>query len=522
MANTKVDNLLLTASFAILSLFASAQKVQYPCNITQGSSIDTVEFLLSALNLQDDAIRISNSGRFTASFKIRLNSLFFYSEEEIVDAIIKMPNEYNQEPLERKAWRFVTNNITYNNAVTNYYWQRSPMVMLNSIGFDKCGNQAEMLARLWFKLGFKTKIWSLGGHLVPEVFSGNKWQMYDPSLQVFYAAKNDSICSVEELIENPALITSPVKPVSVKNNSTGIFVAAIRYSQFLADIYTSKKDNNESSPSSIQDTSAYKFSVSLPAGASFEFPIHAAEFAPVISVLANNYANARLTIPAKWKGEINIPLAICEIKGSGMVEVNERKFQIDSPELSAYLTSGQEFNYRLKFVGSHKNVEVIYLINAAMCQLKKHNNLKIFGSNVKGIKAEIFSPKTNFIPPSAKYDSVIIKQYKAYAVHRNELDSLLNKDKDITSLEDVANRMVIMNNYLKNSYNGAEVWNNASLLKKLALLKNDLPQGFALEKIYPVLEEPAFFVFFTSVLDTYSSKGVMSILMMNLKAKKKK
>ncbi len=488
--------------------------------------VDTAVFSLPAETPDRQAVRIFNSGNASSSFSLQFNSGLFYDEDELVRAIINMPEEFAREPIERKAWRFVCSNVSYNYPVTDFLWQRNPLIMINSVGFDKCGNQAEILARLWQKLGFKTRIWSLGGHITPEVFAEDKWQMYDPSYQVFYKNATSNVCGVDELISNSNFITMPVERLPVQRTSAGVFVSTIRYSKLLAGIYASNENNEHYLLNNPKDAVPYKFGLCLPPGATFEFPmLLKPEFFPACSFLSNNYANARLVIPQDWEGEINIPLVVCAVTGKGNVMINGENFEMGSPALIKCLASFKEFNYQLKFSGKHSAVGIVYLVNAALWGLKSENNLKIFGAGVGKIKVEIFSPDTGLLlsgnAHKNDFDSILKWQYQKYELQRAEIDNMVNLSGKTNGYANIEEKISVLGNYFKMSYLGEESCNPDSLLQRFYEVKAAMPADSAGKNIFLALEEPSFLFFFTIMLDRCTSKEIVAFLTMNKKLKEK-
>ncbi|MCA9006316.1 MAG: transglutaminase domain-containing protein [Planctomycetaceae bacterium] len=120
-----------------------------------------------------------------------------------------------------------------------------PVKFLNVYGYgfcDDCATNYMVLAR---KAGLQSRVWGLSGHVVAETFYDGSWHMFDPDHQVFYRNQRGQIAGVEELAEQPQLITkTPTDPLGSS-------------SELIAKLYTSTADNrvNERQPQ-IRETSA--------------------------------------------------------------------------------------------------------------------------------------------------------------------------------------------------------------------------------------------------------------------------
>jgi hypothetical protein len=258
---------------------------------------------------QTDYIRIINRGISTASFKLNLNNMLFETDADVLNKLQAMQDDYANEPVERKVWRFIPNNSYHWYPLSDYFWiSSSPALFFNSIGFGFCYTFAELYCQLMTSLGYQARIWYLNGqHTVPEVLINSKWEMYDPDLEVYYFNYQGEVASVEELAAHPDLITNPINPLP------GAYSTA--YTQYVADIYSSLNTIYSRFQDWYNNNPNYLLNVQIPSGGFFEFP---AVFAAPIHITyynyflgeAPSYTNARLTIPRGWTGTLNTPLVI--------------------------------------------------------------------------------------------------------------------------------------------------------------------------------------------------------------------
>ena len=260
---------------------------------------------------QTDFIRIINNSASTASFKINLNNMLFASDGDVLSEIQAMLPEYANEPIERKVWRFIRDNRYHWYPLSYFGWiTASPALFFNSIGFGFCDDSAALFCQLMTFLGYQTRIWGLGGHVVPEVLINGKWEMYDPDLKVYYRNYQGQVAGVEELAANPDLITNPISPLSG--------TASNAYSQSVANIYSSTDDNGVYLWNYGDTIPNYLLNIQIPSGGIFEFPaVFAAPIRTLYNKVAPFYTNARLIVPRRWAGTLNTPLVIHSIGYDG-------------------------------------------------------------------------------------------------------------------------------------------------------------------------------------------------------------
>lgn len=81
-----------------------------------------------------------------------------------------------------------------------------PTRFLNGYGYGWCNDAAANLAVLAEKAGLRSRVWSLKGHVVPEVYFEGGWHMLDPDGEIYYLEDDGvTIASVETLEKHPDL-----------------------------------------------------------------------------------------------------------------------------------------------------------------------------------------------------------------------------------------------------------------------------------------------------------------------------
>lgn len=471
---------------------------------------DSIGIVLKADSPDQQRIRIENVGLDDAVFSFKLNGQFFKSTDDVIQAIQRFENAVDNEPIQQKTWRFVCASIAYNLPLVQNHWQQSPLILLNSIGYDKCGNQAELLAFLWRKLGFDTRIWSLKGHIVPEVFADGRWQMFDPSNQVYYLNQHGKVASVEELANTPALITNPVQKVSLNLNSVNkSILESVSHSNFLASIYASVDNNYVYSPNFLGDTSVTEFALRLPPAAVFDFPLFYPNLPqPKFRFLDYNSANARLKIPKNWIGQINLPLVIASIAGEGIIKVNDKKFVVGSADLNDYLTAFSEFNYRVEVDGSQGEIEIIYLINGSFSSLKTYNQLEVVSTNTRSLAVTIESLDSMYYLSQATsqlFTKNLTDLLFALESHNERLTKLIGKNK-IRSWSDVSRKTAKMISFLNQVGYPVPIASEL-IVAKIAELERTMKPKFAVV-FFEFLHEPRNFMLFVAFLCSHSADEI--------------
>jgi len=98
-----------------------------------------------------------------------------------------------------------------------------------------------------------------------------------------------------------------------------------------------------------------------------------------------SFANAKLTLPAGWKGRIRTPLIVQSIRGSGAVQLGQRILAVGSEELDAYLEARTSFDSAMDVLQVKETLEIRYLLNPKVYYLEAHTELELTGDNVAGM-----------------------------------------------------------------------------------------------------------------------------------------
>ncbi len=323
-------------------------------------------------------IRIKNSGEEVSSFLLNVNNLSFSDSKELESTLIDYGD--STEAIEKRAWRYVKDHAYFDQPLTDSTWIHDPGIFINSLGFGYCDDKASVLAFIWEKLGLYSRVWSLGGHVVPEVYVNDGWSMYDPEYEVYYQTNPNYVNGVEDLAKQPSIVRSGYLDKMPCNN---IHAMWNRYSYKTAKTYFTT-ENNLISDWYSSPVEEYPLIITIPPMGIFEFP---GKFeSTLISAKGDtisSFANAKLTIPKGWSGNINIPLVIHSIKGKGELVIAGKKYMVGSKPLCSLINSRTEFVCDLNFNLIQEPIEIIYLVNPLIFGLIKENNIVAKGINTK-------------------------------------------------------------------------------------------------------------------------------------------
>jgi hypothetical protein len=339
---------------------------------------------------------LTNTGTADTQFGLHVNGGLFDSTWDMAAAVRHLADAYPSEPTYVKAWRWVRDRHQHYHPVSAAYWVFIPTLYINSEGFGLCSDAASVLYYLWTALGYKSRVWILEGHVVPEVYDGSAWHMLDPDQRVYYMDAKGAIASLEEIEDDPSLITSPLRVVEGATEWA--------YSQQLADIYTSIDDNHllEDLPENEPDLSAEFI---LPPGGSLTFtyaqePLSVymsdAPLPPIQGDDPPSYGDIVESLPVGWTGDISTPFVVHDIQGQGRVEITDttgfaQTFDVPSNKLEGYINSrttiASPYFYHLRIVGN-SGLRILWLLNLKVIAPQSINTIEIYGIYSLAIQPE--------------------------------------------------------------------------------------------------------------------------------------
>ena len=442
---------------------------------------------ISTKNPHNTCITLTNNSDTMNEFSFTFNNKFYSSFNDIKNEILALANQ-KEDSLFYYAWKFVCNNTYNNKSIVRDNWSTTISIYINSLGVGLCGKQAIVLSKIWSKLGYETRIWGLEGHIVPEVFINNKWTMLDPAFRVYFLNEKSEIAGIKELEENPTLITKPKKMVK---NDVYYFM---RYSKYYENLVSSTQNNrliySETIPEEISE-----FKLNLPPHSVFEFP---GNFYNVKSFENNPvpfYATCRIKIPPCWSGTLKNSLILCDIKGTGKIDVNGTEYVTDDFLLHKTISEHKSFIKDITISENTDTIELIYLINPILTDVKKENTVTINGK-----KTEDILINSNYLQDSLSIFKLLEKQYFFYEKQRidiltNSLTANIDTNNNINNISSKEEFYFTFSNYLNNvlHINSSE---SDSIIQKVENAFNKLPTDYKYDNFYSAVNNiPRFLIF---------------------------
>ncbi len=339
------------------------------------------------------SVKISNKSSRIAVFNLNLNDNMFYSNiEEIINDIKSMNGEYENEPIQKKVWIFLDNFTEHNFPLTERFWYHNPIVFINSIGFGFCDDVSMVSYYLWEEMGMKARVWGYQGHVVGEVFADNRWELYDVDKHIYYYNNNDEVAGINEIIENPEIVTSPINPL-IQFDKEIPSVYTDKYYQFLAN----PKCYSIAPPELTIRDFQFKFFLAP----NMEMTL-SGKYRDYLETTINsstgsreridNYSNLKISIPGGTKASFQYPLLLHDLTGSGDLIFRNDQYPIGSVQLNNLLTSWETPIIPFSII-TRNNVELYFLINPYRFKLRKTNELILEGENLDSLEITLIDIK---------------------------------------------------------------------------------------------------------------------------------
>lgn len=481
----------------------------YPDKAHRNRLSATHSFTLQVKDPATAQLIIENTGAESALFSIKLNNRFFLSEKDMAEEIRRMPDKYENEPLEQKAWRYVIAHVKFSKPLTQDNWQHAPVLMINSIGTGFCDDLSATLSLLWKAIGFQSRVWSLEGHVVPEVLINGKWHMYDPLHQVYYLNNANEIAGVEELAKHPELITQvhnkqlPPKPTALPY--------ALAHTKKEAGIYGSYSDNKVSTwfEEKTQTDTLFR----MPAGAVMKLP---AEYKGTDNNIVKNLPldHALLSVEIK-PGSIsllNIPLVVFAIEGKGKASIGNKEFDINTKDLNDYLQRFTGLHQQLIFK-QHSHVTVYYLLNRQSVAFYDTSTLIVQGPATGHISASVQYTNKAALTSTEKPDSIALARFMAFDKkmeqnHMQPVDFFAGP----TTLDNVYERIALIID-VQNELTTQQKKDKRDLISsKLKALIETLPEETQQKKLFASISDPHVFIMLITYLEYSDIDTILKLL----------
>jgi hypothetical protein len=305
------------------------------------------------------------------------------TRSEVVDRIAQKSNA-NNEPLLLAIWRTLAENTRRGATLSEATWLHGPVRLLNSLGFGYCDDVASAYSLLARAAGYETRVWTLGGHVVPEVLVDGRWEMFDPDVGVVYRNIEGQIAGVEELVANPMLIANPVDPILAHKVDE-----RAPFSQELADIYSTSSDNLVYDIYT-QSVAPSDSTLTLPPGGRLRFggnwtgPFQDAPTGQIIPFIRQ----AQLELPAGWTGDLPSAFVIVLAEGAGSMGFGTAQYEIGSTELTELLSDVGRPQVDPRILRSDGPITITILVNSFAGSLREENDVMLSGLNVGAIQVQ--------------------------------------------------------------------------------------------------------------------------------------
>ena len=462
------------------------------------------KIFISSFIQQQQKVAFTNTGANDIDFDFHINQKIFQNMNEILVAINKMPNEFEKEPIERKAWRYITANTEQLKLHSSNVWIHNPLLMLNSLGFGLCDDLASVLSFIWKKQGFKSRVWGLEGHVVPEVFAQGKWQMYDPTFGVYYLNNGNQVASVDELSAVPELIYNPRQTLP-PNLHRAFIVEARKYSKDVASLYASK-ENNQVSDFYSQLNEIEDFKIHLPKGASLEFPVQTPDsiFVPYLLGRLHLQCFIKLSLPENWHGKVNFPFMVCQLIGKGKVRLQGKEYLLEENILNSELKQMGNYNNEIEFEETTGKADVYALLNPFLFNDIGQDTITITGKDLENLTS-VTEKQINRCNYFFTQQKISASAWRYYNLVMNKSDTLglpfFNTNQTEINPETVSSSIRLLVSQM-DDLTPEEKINRADLLVKKWEAAYPKLKEVKLKKKFSFNSDPAYFALFLSYLES--------------------
>jgi hypothetical protein len=278
----------------------------------QGRIVQTVDEQSTWVGADSAPVRFVNRAAETRSVRIAINGIALDRMADLIFETLALPAEQADEPLQRRAWRYVVKANAHSWPVTEGNFLHRAELYLRSVGRGFCDDVAQTLALVWQAMGYGARVMWLSGRVVPVVLVDGRWELYDPDLRVYYLNRQGRLASVAGIEADGTLVSAPLLRIAG--------VSAGAYERSVAAIYTSTDDNRVDA--SLQHASASRFdpALDLPAGATLELHGAGAIEVPTIETgVTIEAASLELRLPPGFTGTIRLPYLLTDVAGDGRV-----------------------------------------------------------------------------------------------------------------------------------------------------------------------------------------------------------
>lgn len=460
---------------------------------------------------QDSILSIKNNTLQKIRLQIDINEKFANHIDDLLKKIHALQDEFDEEPIIRKAWRFVGTEIDFFNPVSSNNNFDIPLLIYNSIGFGQCDDLSVLLHTIYTRMGYTSRVVNVKDHVVVEVFNGQKWEMYDAFQYVYYLNQRGQVASVEELSKDSFLILHPVEKIHPPDNFSA--EKKIRLKQNYSPQGINYFYNISPFEYNILDHQSDSIYIELPPYGKLEIPATSPE--PIykygVSGKGQHKAYVKYVIPKGFKGEFKTPFLITSLHGNGSVKINKQTISIGNFILKMDYNTTEQPIRAFEILHSQSDIIVYCMLSENL--LKEKNIIRISSYSDISFKKlpdkEFYSNISSdfiFEKKNSSNSKIINSLYNEYYEISSQLKiSTLDTYNSNDFIEDIFTFFAII--HLENSQHRTQ-----KIIKKLKYIEeynqNHTTDLFILLKSKNI----QYFIAFVYLLDEFSKEEIIRIL----------
>lgn len=343
---------------------------------------------------QHAACLIENNADYEQDISSLVGSYFFLSDSSVLKFISKMSVPQSLDQDYRKAWYFMTlYTWSARKPLTDSRKARQGLMFFNSVGWGYCGIKSQMLAWLWRNMGYSVRVINLEGHVVPEIFIKDHWEVWDPTYHVFYPGLDGVPMGVDSLAAHPEMINNAKTPADVKKSMWSHLMGK---GKNLASFYRTTENNQLLESNVLLRTTDTATGFKLPPHSKMIFPVYSgyplwSDYQKDISRLYD-YAECALFIDSGYIGVVELPLilhAVASEDARFMINGMQYPLNHDWPE---HVFTGNQGGSKIRILSNTKGIWVYYLINPQLIQRDPEWSLLSEKPPIEGVKVLTVKP----------------------------------------------------------------------------------------------------------------------------------
>jgi hypothetical protein len=190
--------LLIIVGFSSCKYMAPSE-LKLEKNITD--SITTIHPFANSTGFRID---INNSSDSAALFYLTPLSIDFRNYETLIQDIVR-PEMSDKEKAIR-LWKFSSSWTVLGIPPARNQQTCDPLKLFISLEYALCGGINGALSNLFTLAGLRSRVYSLYGHVVAEVFYCNAWHMFDADRDIYFTNNLGEVASVDYISKHPEII----------------------------------------------------------------------------------------------------------------------------------------------------------------------------------------------------------------------------------------------------------------------------------------------------------------------------